>query len=151
MRRRLIAACWGVRLKRRNLALIATCVLALATSAAEAQTSAQPLVNDVMAQLNRDYRQGGALRVNATKNECVERARNGRGATHAERCLVYVYAAHLLDDAMTGHLRFPSTPGLSWDDVYPDMVRMFDLMRVPVASRQVYLNQYKRSIEQSYR
>ncbi len=40
----------------------------------------------------------------------------------------------------------PSTPGLTWNDVYPNLVRMFDLMQVPVQSRQVYLDQYQRWI-----
>lgn len=77
----------------------------------DAQTP-PPLVRDAKARLDRDYRQGGASRLNVAKDGCVEDARKSRNATQAERCLIYGYAAYLLDNAMTGKMQMPPTPGL---------------------------------------
>jgi hypothetical protein len=122
---------------------LAACFTLFGILAAGAQPVAPPVVREAVSELDRDYRKNGVAFLRVGWGECMERAANSRSPRMAERCLVYIYGSFLIDQSFTRRMGVPATPGMDWPDVYPSLVRMFDIMRTPVSSRQVYLDQYR--------
>ena len=109
--------------------------------------SADAVVRPVAAMRQR-LSSGGMVGLRVSWQECEQAvARNGSPRS-AEYCLVMIYSAYLFDQGFMASMgrAGQSTPGWEWSAVYPALVRMFDVMRVPVPDRRAQFTAYERWI-----
>jgi clan AA aspartic protease (TIGR02281 family) len=110
--------------------------------------SAPPaFIHDEIQRAENDFASGGASALAADWSGCVERVRASHDANAAERCIVYGDSALLLNDAdgLGG-----GTP-LSENAVIPGQLEMLDVMGIPYAARQPWLDRFRRQVRETYR
>ena len=120
-----------------------------AASSTAALLTAEAVVRPVAAMKQR-LRAAGMAGLQASRQECEQVVSRNNSPRSAEYCLVLIYSAYLIDQGFMASMGRPglSTPGWDWSMVYPALVRMFDVMQVPIAQRPAQFNAYERWISQ---
>jgi hypothetical protein len=96
------------------------------------------------AAMRQRHRETGLIGLRVSWQECEQVVQRNNSAQSAEYCLVLVYSAHLMDKnfmTMMGRDGL-SSPGWDWESIYPTLVRMFDVMNVPIRDRQARIDFY---------
>jgi gag-polyprotein putative aspartyl protease len=112
---------------------------------ARAESSPPSFIGEEIQRAHNDFTMGGARRLSANWNACVDRARASQDANAAERCVAYGYGALLLGPSAAYGTGMHY---LNSDVVAPGQNEMLEIMGIPEGLKQSWLERYRRWVSE---